>query len=476
MINHDRHLIDGEWRATPAVAHTIVRDSATEEAVAKVSHGGPADIAAAVKAARSAFVPWSSTPVAERAAFIRAIADQLEQCTEEMTSSVTAEVGMPLKLSRRIQIQAPIAAWRTTADAAGDALADARLGNSIVTKAAVGVVAAITPWNYPLHQITGKLAAALAAGCCVVLKPSELAPSVAQALGEAIIASGLPKGVVNIVFGDGATGEALVAHPDVDMVSFTGSTAVGRRIASAAGQALKRVALELGGKSASIALRGADPAIVARHAVSSCLLNSGQTCNAITRLVVPQEEYDVYRGLLKTAVEKMRVGDPRDSDTRVGPLVSAEQKKRVEAFISEALEQKFDVISVGGDDAAPTKGFYVEPAIFGRVPIASRLAQEEVFGPVLTVQTYSTDEEAVEIANGTPYGLAGAVWGASAEQAQSVAQRMRAGQIDVNGAPYNAAAPFGGFGSSGIGREGGGYGIEEFIELRSIQIPAAAAS
>jgi aldehyde dehydrogenase (NAD+) len=476
MIDHDRHLIDGDWRAASNAAHTIVRDSATEEAIATVSHGGEDDIDAAVKAARLAFLPWSSTPVHQRAAFIRAIADGLEERSDDLSLGITAEVGMPIKLTRRIQVQAPIAAWRATADAAEDALSDARLGNSIVSREAVGIVGAITPWNYPLHQITGKLAAALAAGCCVVLKPSELAPSAAQALGEAIIASGLPKGVVSIVFGDGATGEALVAHPGVDMVSFTGSTAVGRHIAATAGRALKRVALELGGKSASIALRDADPALVVRHALSSCLLNSGQTCSAITRLIVPQEQYDDYRARLKVAVEKMRVGDPRDPDTRVGPLVTAEHRQRVEAFIADALERQYDPICVGGTGETPSEGFYVAPAVFGRVPIASRLAQEEVFGPVLAVQTYSTEEEAIEIANGTSYGLAGAVWGASAEQAQSAARRMRAGQVDVNGAPFNAAAPFGGFGASGIGREGGGYGIEEFIELRSIQIPAAAAS
>jgi aldehyde dehydrogenase (NAD+) len=473
MIEHDHHLCDGKWRKASSATHTVVRDSATEEPIAKVAHGTYDDVDAAVKAARATFPSWSATPVDRRASFIRAIADQLEARSDELTSGITAEVGMPVKLSRRIQVQAPIAAWRATAEAAAEAMSDAPLGHSIVTKEAVGVVAAITPWNYPLHQITGKLAAALAAGCCVVLKPSELAPTAAKVLGEAVIAAGLPAGVVNIVFGDGATGDALVTHAGVDMVSFTGSTKVGRHIASSAGQALKRVALELGGKSAGIALRDADPALVVRHALSSCLLNSGQTCSAITRLIVPEERYDDYRAALKAAAGKMRVGDPRDPDMRVGPLVSAEHKQRVADFIADALEQKFDPIVIG-DEMSIATGFFVSPAIFGRVPIASRLAQEEVFGPVLNVQTYSTEEEAIEIANGTPYGLAGAVWGGSAERAQSVARRMRAGQVDVNGAPFNAAAPFGGFGASGIGREGGGYGIEEFVELRSIQIPATA--
>lgn len=382
MIDHDSHFIDGKWRKTTNADHTIVRDSATEDAVGKVSHGSADDVDAAVKAARAAFPSWSSLSVERRASFIRAIADQLEARLDELTSGITAEVGMPVKLTRRIQAQAPIAAWRATADAAVEAMSDAPLGHSIITKEAVGVVAAITPWNYPLHQITGKLAAALAAGCCVVLKPSELAPTAAKVLGEAIASAGLPAGVVNIVFGDGATGEALVTHAGVDMVSFTGSTKVGRHIASSAGQALKRVALELGGKSAGIALRDADPALVVKHALSSCLLNSGQTCSAITRLIVPEERYDDYRAALKAAAGKMRVGDPRDPDTRVGPLVSAEHKQRVAAFVVDAMEQKFDPIVVG-DGTTPTTGFFVAPAIFGRVPIASRLAQEEVFGPVL---------------------------------------------------------------------------------------------
>lgn len=474
MIDHDSHFIDGKWCKAKNADHTIVRDSATEDAFAKVSHGTHGDIDDAVKAARAALPSWSTMPVERRASFIRAIADQLEARSDELTSGITAEVGMPVKLTRRIQVQAPIAAWRATADAANEATSDTPLGHSIITKEAVGVVAAVTPWNYPLHQITGKLAAAFAAGCCVVLKPSELAPTAAKVLGEAVIAAGLPAGVVNIVFGDGATGDALVTHSGVDMISFTGSTKVGRHIASTAGQALKRVALELGGKSAGIALRDADPASVVRQALASCLLNSGQTCSAITRLVVPEDRYDEYRAALKAAAGKMRLGDPRDPDTRVGPLVSAEHKQRVEEFIADALEQKFDPIVVG-NEAPPAVGFFVSPTIFGRVPTASRLAQEEIFGPVLTVQTYSTDDEAIAIANGTPYGLAGAVWGGSAEQAQAVARRMRAGQVDVNGAPFNPAAPFGGFGASGIGRESGSYGIEEFLELRSIQIPTAAA-
>ncbi len=471
MIHYNQHLIDGEMRAATGAAITTVYDSTTEEPIATVVHGSTAEVDAAVKAARAAFARWSGTSVEERSKYLLTVADALEARSDRMAADVVAEVGMPLKLTRRIQVQMPIAAWRASAAQAAEALAEARIGHSLVTKEPVGVVAAITPWNYPLHQITAKLAAALVAGCCVVLKPSELAPGVVGALCAAALEAGLPRGVLNIVWGDRATGEALVAHPGVDMVSFTGSTAAGRHIAATAGGLLKRVALELGGKSASIALPDADQAAVVKHALSSCMLNSGQTCSAFTRLIVPEAHYAAYREELRAAMTNLRVGDPRDADTRIGPLVSAEHRNRVNAYIERARQACHDDISQGAEPALPPRGYFVAPAIFGRVPIGSELAQEEVFGPVLAMQTYATEDEAVSLANGTPYGLAGAVWSASAEHAGRVARRLRAGQVDVNGAPFNARAPFGGFGASGIGREGGAFGIEEFVELRAIQLP-----
>ncbi|CAG9243634.1 aldehyde dehydrogenase family protein [Paraburkholderia caribensis] len=471
MIHYHQHLIDGDMRAATGAAMTTIYDSTTEESIATVAHGSSAEVDAAVKAARAALPRWSNTSIDERATFLLAIADALEARSDRMAADVVAEVGMPLKLTRRIQLQAPIAAWRAAAAHAAEALAETRVGHSVVTKEAVGVVAAITPWNYPLHQITAKLAAALVAGCCVVLKPSELAPGVVGALCEAALEARLPRGVLNIVYGDRLTGEALVAHPGIDMVSFTGSTAAGRHIASMAGAGLKRVALELGGKSASIALPDADQAAVVKHALSSCMLNSGQTCSAITRLIVPEAQYEAYREPLRAGVANLRVGDPRDADSRIGPLVSADHRNRVNAYIERAEKAGYDDIANGVKPALPSRGYFVAPAIFGRVPIDAELAQEEVFGPVLAVQTYSTEEEAVALANGTSYGLAGAVWSASAEHAVRVARRLRAGQIDINGAPFNARAPFGGFGASGIGREGGAFGIEEFVELRAIQLP-----
>ncbi|MBV6823188.1 aldehyde dehydrogenase family protein [Pseudomonas sp. PD9R] len=474
MTAYQHHLINGLWTQAQSADNTRVNDSSSEAELALVAHGTSEEIDLAVQAAKNAFASWSALPVSTRADFVRGIADQLEEHVESLAKGIAAEVGMPFKLSQRIQVQAPILAWRSTADLAVDCLADTRVGNSTITHVPVGVVGAITPWNYPLHQITGKVAAALVAGCTVVLKPSELAPCASRVLGEAALAAGLPAGVLNIVLGDAATGQALVEHPDVALLSFTGSTAVGRRIAASAGQALKRVALELGGKSACIATADAPAENVVRQVVGSCFLNSGQSCNSLTRLVVPVALYDTYRTLLAEAVARLTLGDPMDPTTRMGPLVSAAHRDRVHAVIVDSESRGFDLIAGGSQAPVPETGYYIAPTVFGRVTPQSALAQQEVFGPVLSLITYETEQQAVEIANGTAYGLAGAVWAANTDHALSLALQLRAGQIDVNGAPYNPAAPFGGFGDSGLGREGGTYGIEEFVELRAIQMPVAS--
>lgn len=473
MTDYRHHLINGIWTQARSTDHTTVYDSASETVLGQVAHGTSEEISLAVQAAKTAFASWSALPVSSRADYVRGIADQLEEQADQLAQGIAAEVGMPLKLSQRIQVQAPILAWRATADLAVECLADSSLGHSTITHVPVGVVGAITPWNYPLNQITAKVAAALVAGCTVVLKPSELAPCTARALGEAALAAGLPEGVLNIVMGDAATGQALVDHPDIALLSFTGSTAVGRRIAASAGQALKRVALELGGKSACIATADAPAESVVRQVVGSCFLNSGQSCNSLTRLLVPVELYATYRALLAGAVTRLTLGDPREPATRMGPLVSAAHRDRVLAMITDSESQAFDLIAGGSQAAVPASGYFIAPTIFGRVPPRSALAQQEVFGPVLSVITYESEQQAVEIANGTAYGLAAAVWAGSTEQALSLARQLRAGQVDVNGAPYNPAAPFGGFGDSGLGREGGTYGIEEFVEIRAIQMPVA---
>ncbi|EJN22754.1 NAD-dependent aldehyde dehydrogenase [Pseudomonas sp. GM78] len=475
MTAYQNHLIDGTWTAAQSAESTTLHDSASAAEMGHVAHGTSEEIHLAVRAAKNAFASWSTLPVSTRADYLRGIANQLEEQVDQLAQGVAAEVGMPLKLSQRIQVQAPILAWRATADLAGECLADTPLGHSIINHAPVGVVGAITPWNYPLHQITAKVAAALVAGCTLVLKPSELAPCTARALGEAALAAGLPKGVLNIVMGDAKTGQALVDHPDVALLSFTGSTAVGRRIAASAGQALKRVSLELGGKSACIATADAPAESVVRQVVGSCFLNSGQSCNSLTRLLVPIELYATYRALLADAVTRLTLGDPRDPATRMGPLVSAAHRDRVHAMIALGESQGLDLIAGGSQAQVPANGFFIAPTIFGRVPPQSTLAQQEVFGPVLSVITYENEQQAIEIANGTAYGLAAAVWAGQIDHAVKLARQLRAGQVDVNGAPYNPAAPFGGFGDSGLGREGGKYGIEEFIEIRAIQMPVSSA-
>lgn len=470
MNIYNKNYINGKWVSGTGNRTIQVFNSNDGIGSGEVSLSSLADCYVALESAVNAFKKWPKVSLKERIEFVRRIAQNLEDRQDELALAISREVGMPLKLAKRIQVQAPIAAWREYANQAEQSLSESRVSNSIITKEPVGVVVAITPWNYPLHQITGKLPPAILAGCTLVLKPSELAPSSAQILGEAIEKANLPDGVVNIVFGDGGAGEALVTHDAVDMVSFTGSTKVGAHIGSIAGAKLKRVALELGGKSAGIALNDADPELVSKFTVGSCMLNSGQTCSAITRLVVPESQYESYKTALQAAVAKMTLGSSEAETTRVGPLVSMSQKERVLSFIKDA-ESKFELVAGGTSAAVPPNGFFVAPTIFGRVDPNSTLGQEEVFGPVLAVITYTTEDEAISIANGTKYGLAGAVWSADANKAIEVAKEIRAGQVDVNGAAFNPLAPFGGFKFSGIGREGGSFGIDEYCEIRSLQLP-----
>lgn len=471
MQQYDQIYIRGAWLATDRENELVLQDSFTEAPTATVAMGTAYDAERAVLAARSAFDGWSRTPVAERAVLLRRVSGFLAEEAESLAEAITGEVGMPLKLSRRIQVQAPIAAWNAYADMAEHFAFESRIGHSLVTQEAIGVVACITPWNYPLHQITAKVAPALAAGCTVVLKPSELAPAAAYALTRAVDRAGFPAGVFNLIMGKGqVVGEALVTHPEVDMVSFTGSTTAGQRVSALAAAGIKRVALELGGKSASVVLPDADMAMAMKHALGACFLNSGQTCTAITRLLIPDSRYEECMQLLKEGAAAYRMGDPCDASTRLGPLVSATQRDRVNRYIVAAREEGAQVVA--GQDAGaavPTQGYFVAPTVLGKVRPDARVAQEEVFGPVLSVISYSDEDEAIRIANGTAYGLAAAVWSSDPARALAVARRLRAGQVDINGAPFNPAAPFGGFKMSGVGRENGNYGLEEFVEPRAIQ-------
>jgi betaine-aldehyde dehydrogenase len=472
MILRDRFFINGQWVA-PSAGETIdVHNAGTGAVMGKVPAGTEKDIDAAVAAARAAFDGWSSTLVPQRAEFLQKISDGLKARAAELSSTIAQEVGMPIKMSGRIQAGLPIANFANYSKLLNDYSFENRVGNSLVVREPVGVVGAITPWNYPLHQIALKVAPALAAGCTVVLKPSEVAPFNAFILAEVIEAAGLPKGVFNLVTGFGpAAGEALVQHPQVDMISFTGSTRAGKRISEVAAQTVKRVALELGGKSASVILEDADLAAAVKGTVNGCYLNSGQTCTALTRMLVPASQYDEAAKLAVETAKGFTLGDPMSEATRLGPLSSQMQLERVRDYIRKGVAEGAELLAGGADqpDGLPG-GYFVKPTIFGKVKNSMAIAQEEIFGPVLSIIAYKDEEEAVRIANDSPYGLAGAVWSKDEARAQKVARRIRAGQVDVNGGAFNMNAPFGGFKQSGHGREAGTYGLEEFLEYKSLQL------
>lgn len=476
MLNTDRLYIDGAWVKPSTTATLTVVSPSTEEPIATIPAGSREDADRAVKAARAAFDTWSATTPAVRADFLRGIHEGLRARQDEIARDIASEVGMPLKMANRIQANLPITSFGLYAKLAREFAFEEPVGNSVVSRDAVGVVAAITPWNYPLHQIAAKVAPALAAGCTVVLKPSEVAPLNAFILAEVIDGVGLPKGVFNLVTGTGAElGEALASHPQVDMISFTGSTRAGKRVSELGAATVKRVSLELGGKSASIVLDDADLATAIKTTVSSCCLNSGQTCNALTRLLVPESRYEEAAKLAADAIAAFAPGDPFGETARIGPLVSAAQRQRVRDYIRKGIEEGAQLLA-GGAEAPENlpKGYYVKPTVFGRVKPAMTIAQEEIFGPVLSIIAYRDDEEAINIANGTVYGLAAAVWSSNEDRARNVAKRLRAGQIDVNGGTFNINAPFGGFKQSGRGRELGKYGLEEFLEFKSFQFKPAA--
>lgn len=465
-------FIDGAWRAATGQAELVVTDSYTEEPLATYRSASRADADAAVRAASTALPGWSATPLQARIAAVRRVAAILRERNDAIACVISREVGMPAKLSARIQAAAPIAAWDLYADLAPQVEWDRHVGHSLVQLVPVGVAACITPWNYPLHQVTGKVAPALLAGCTVVLKPSELAPSSAFVLAEAIRQAGLPPGVFNLVHGTGPEiGEALIVHPEVDMVSFTGSTRAGQRIAALAGQDIKRVALELGGKSAAVVLPGADLAAAVKATLGGCFLNSGQTCSAPTRLLVPRSQAGQAARLAGELAPAWAMGDPGSPGTRLGPLVSGAQRDKVRAMVEAALAAGAQRVT--GDVPLPPHGFFFPPTVLDQVTPDMPIAREEVFGPVLVLMPYDSVDEAVAIANGTDYGLAATMWAATPAAALPVARRLRAGQVDINGAPFNPQAPFGGFKRSGIGRENGRAGIEAFLEPVSLQLPPA---
>jgi len=468
----DAFFIGGTWVPVTGREALAVVDPSTEQQISSVPAGTAEDVDAAVAAARAAFAGWAATPAADRAALLSAAADALEARTDEVALLISTEMGTPLSFSKAVQVGNPVRVLRSYAQILADYAFEEQIANSLVVKEAIGVVGAITPWNYPLHQVVAKVAAALAAGCTVVLKPSEVAPLSAFALAEVFEQVGLPAGVFNLVTGLGpVVGEAIAAHPDVDMVSFTGSTAAGKRVQAVGAGTVKRVALELGGKSAFIVLDDADLGKAVKIGLANCFINGGQTCTAWTRMLVPAGKYDEALELIKDAAAKYPVGAPTDDGTRIGPLANAAQFDKVRGFIEQAVADGATVV-VGGADRPEgfDTGYYVKPTVLGDVAPGSRVEQEEVFGPVLAVIPYADEDEAIAIANGTPYGLAGGVFGGDQEHAVAVAKRMRTGMVDVNGGRFNPLAPFGGYKQSGNGRELGEYGLEEFLEVKSLQL------
>ncbi|MFF5335762.1 aldehyde dehydrogenase family protein [Streptomyces sp. NPDC013181] len=463
MKAHEGMYIGGAWRPASTTDTIAVVNPADEQVIGHVPAGTAEDVDAAVRAARAAFPGWAATPPAERAARLAALRDVLGARAEEIAATVTAELGAPPALAASVHAGLPVMVASSYADLAAAYSFEQRHGSSTVYLEPVGVVGAITPWNYPLHQIVAKVAPALAAGCTVVLKPAEDTPLTAQLFAEAVAESGLPAGVFNLVTGLGpVAGQALAEHEDVDLVSFTGSTAVGRRIGALAGGAVKRVALELGGKSANVVLPGADLARAVNVGVANVMSNSGQTCSAWTRMLVDADRYEEAVALAAAAVAKYVPGE------RIGPLVNAKQQERVRGYIEKGVEEGARLVAGGPEAPLPT-GYYVSPTVFADVTPEMTIAQEEIFGPVLSILKYQDEEDALRIANGTVYGLAGAVWAADDETAVAFARRMDTGQVDINGGRFNPLAPFGGYKQSGVGRELGEHGLAEYLQTKSLQ-------
>jgi acyl-CoA reductase-like NAD-dependent aldehyde dehydrogenase len=481
-VHQDELFIGGQWRAPSTDDRIDVVSPQTESAVARVAAAGPDDVDAAVRAAREAFDsgPWPRLDPAERITAIRSLADAYGGRRPEMADLITSEIGAPISFSQRAQVALPWTMMNAFCDLAESypwrEIRPGRYGSDIrIHREPVGVVAAIVPWNMPQFLIVTKLVPALLAGCAVIVKPAPESPLNALLLAELLAGAALPPGLVSVVPGDGALGEYLVTHPGVDKVSFTGSTAAGRAVAAACGADLRRVSLELGGKSAAIVLDDADPATVAAGIRSASLSNSGQICNALTRILVPANRSGDHTDALAAEMSGLVVGDPWDSTTQVGPLVAKRQQERVRGYIDTGVAEGARLV-VGGADM-PTgldQGWYVKPTLFAAVDNSMRIAREEIFGPVLTVIEYRDEDDAVAIANDSDYGLAGSVFTDDGERGVRVAERIRTGTFGVNqGYPMDPFAPFGGVKASGYGRELGREGIDGYTDTKSIAVAKA---
>lgn len=465
-----KFYIDGGWVDPAVAAETGVVNPATEEEFAKISLGTREDVDRAVRAARSAFWTYSETSVAERLEYLARIIRGFRAQLPELARLMTLEMGSPITFSTERQATVALFHFEEAARVLSAYEFEQRMGSGIIRREPIGVCGFITPWNWPLNQVASKVAPALAAGCTVVLKPSELAPLSSMLLAEIIDDAGLPSGVFNLVNGDGpVVGEAIASHPDIDMVSFTGSTAAGIRVAKLAADTVKRVAQELGGKSANIILRDADIEASVTAGVHACYTNAGQNCQSPTRMLVHRSQRDLAFEAARKAVAGIRLGDPLDPGTTMGPLVSRAQFEKVESLIQAGVEEGAALVAGGpGRPAELNRGYFVRPTVFGDVTPGMRIAREEIFGPVLSIINYETEEEAIEIANDTPFGLAGFVQSSDPDRARQVANRIRAGRVYLNGAPFDRSLPFGGYKQSGNGREFGLFGFEEYLEVKAI--------
>jgi aldehyde dehydrogenase (NAD+) len=473
MITRDCNYIKGGWQRASGTENFEVTDSTTEEIIGTVTAATSGDADAAVAAARAAFPEWSALPPGERAGYLQRAAEGLQSRQSDIAVLVSREVGMPFAYSNVIQAGLPVLSFVSMAELALNFPFEERVNNSLVVREPIGVAVAITPWNYPLHQIAAKVAPALAAGCTVVLKPSEVAPLNAYILAEVLDSIGLPPGVFNLLTGTGAeVGETLVAHPEVDMVSFTGSTGAGRRIGAVAAQTIKRVSLELGGKSPLIILDDADMVAAVGAGLTGCFLNSGQTCIALSRMIVPRSRLAEVEAIAQAGTESITVGSPFEATTMMGPLVSALQRDRVVSYIEQGIAEGAKLIA--GGPTPPDgldRGYFVRPTVFSQTTPDMAIVKEEIFGPVLVIQAYDDEDEAVALANDTIFGLNSAVRSADVDRAIAVGRRIRAGQVQINDGAFNICAPFGGYGQSGNGREFGKWGLEEFLETKSMQLP-----
>ena len=468
--NATKFYIDGAWVAPSSSERLDVINPATEEVVTQIALGSEKDAELAIAAARKAFDSWSRTTKQERLDVLNAIIAAYQKRMDDLAAAVTAEMGAPAMLAAKAQVPAALGHLMTAAKVLESYEFTSVRGTTTLVREPAGVVGMITPWNWPLNQIGCKVGPALAAGCTMVLKPSEVAPLNAIIFAEILDEAGVPAGVFNLVNGDGPTvGAVLSAHPDIDMVSFTGSTRAGIQVSKAAADTIKKVSLELGGKSANIVLPDADLAAAAKGAITQCFLNTGQSCNAPTRLLVQDDQHDELVELLKEQVAKVSTGDPADKSTVLGPVVSKTQFDKVQALIQAGIDEGAHVEAGGtGLPEGLDKGYFVQPTLFTGVTPEMRISQEEIFGPVLSVLRYTDEEEAIRIANDSEYGLSGAVQSGDPEHAFRVASRIRTGMVHLNGAPLDQAAPFGGYKKSGNGREWGELGFEEFTEVKAV--------